>query len=77
MLMKKLLVFAFCFVYVSVAQAQLRVVNYNVHFCSADMEAMKIVLDATSLDNTHGEAIPVSVFMFQEVKIKRKKRRHR
>jgi endonuclease/exonuclease/phosphatase family metal-dependent hydrolase len=68
MLMKKLLVFAFCFVYVSVAQAQLRVVNYNVHFCSADMEAMKIVLDATSLDNTHGEAIPVSVFMFQEVK---------
>ena len=65
--MKKLLVFAFCIVFVSVAQAQIRVVNYNVHYCSADMEAMAAVLDAASQDDSHGEPIPVSIFMFQEV----------
>ena len=65
--MKKLLVFAFCIVFVSVSQAQIRVVNYNVHFCSADMEAMAAVLDAASQDDSHGEPIPVSIFMFQEV----------
>jgi endonuclease/exonuclease/phosphatase family metal-dependent hydrolase len=52
---------------VSVAQGQLRVVNYNVHYCSADMEAMKIVLDAASKDGTHSKAIPVSIYLFQEV----------
>jgi endonuclease/exonuclease/phosphatase family metal-dependent hydrolase len=31
------------------------------------MEAMDAVLDGTSLDDTHGEAMPVSIFMFQEV----------
>jgi endonuclease/exonuclease/phosphatase family metal-dependent hydrolase len=67
MLMKKLLACAFCIVFVSVAQAQIRVVNYNVHYCSADMEAMAAVLDAASQDDSHGEPIPVSIFMFQEV----------
>ena len=65
--MKKLLMLAFCFVYVSVAQAQIRVVNYNVHFCSADMDAMAAVLDAASQDDSHGKAIPVSIYLFQEV----------
>ena len=49
------------------AQAQIRVVNYNVHFCSADMDAMDTVLDAASEDSTCGDAIPVSLFLFQEV----------
>jgi endonuclease/exonuclease/phosphatase family metal-dependent hydrolase len=65
--MKKLLAFILSVVFVSVAQAQIRVVNYNVHYCSADMEAMDKVLDAASEDGTCSDAIPVSVFMFQEV----------
>ena len=47
--------------------AQLRVVNYNVHFCSADLDAMKEVFTAVALDDTHGKAIPVSMYVFQEV----------
>ena len=74
--MKKLLMLAFCFVYVSVAQAQIRVVNYNVHFCSADMDAMAAVLDAASADDSHAKAIPVSIFMFQEVTIGKDKILH-
>ena len=65
--MKKLFSVVICTFVVSLAQAQIRVVNYNVHFCSADMDAMKTVLDAASADDTHGEPIPVSIFMFQEV----------
>jgi endonuclease/exonuclease/phosphatase family metal-dependent hydrolase len=67
MRMKKLFSVVICAFVVSVAQAQIRVVNYNVHFCSADLDAMETVLDAASADDTHGEPIPVSIFMFQEV----------
>ncbi|HIN84453.1 MAG TPA: hypothetical protein EYM90_06100 [Phycisphaerales bacterium] len=66
--MKQLIYCIVLFCFSSIVPAEIRVVNYNVHYCSADMEAMKFVLDATSLDDTHGDAIPVSVYMFQEVK---------
>ncbi len=65
----KIFFVAFVFLFVSsIAEADIRVVTYNTHYCSADMEAMDVVLDGASLDDTHGKAIPVSIFMFQEVK---------
>ena len=42
-----------------------------------DLEAMDIVLDTASLDDTHGKAMPVSIFMFQEVKNGAQKTLHR
>jgi len=60
----------------SVAVADIRVVSYNIHYCSADMEAMDRVLDAASVDDSHGEAMPVSIFMFQEVTKGRQKTLH-
>ena len=62
--------------FVSVSNADVRVVTYNTHYCSADMEAMNVVIDGASLDDSHGESIPVSIFMFQEVKIGAQKTLH-
>jgi endonuclease/exonuclease/phosphatase family metal-dependent hydrolase len=52
---------------VTTVDAQIRVVNYNIHYCSADLDAMKKVFIAAAQDDTHGEAVPVSMFVFQEV----------
>ena len=59
--------YAFVICFCVTADAQLRVVNYNVHYCSADLDAMKEVFDAAAKDDTHGEALPVSMYVFQEV----------
>jgi len=65
--MKKLLVFVISILLVSVAQAQIRVVNYNIAKCIGDNEALGAVLEAASLDDSHGDALQVSIFLFQEV----------
>ncbi|MDP7008320.1 MAG: hypothetical protein QGI78_01985 [Phycisphaerales bacterium] len=65
--MKPIIRLFFGLFFVSATHAQIRVVNYNVHYCSADMEAMDTVLDAASEDGTCGDAFPVSIFLFQEV----------
>ncbi len=75
--MTKIITFVLSVFIVSIAQAQIRVVNYNVHYCSADMVAMDNVLDAASKDSTHGKAIPVSIIMFQEVNDGVQKKLHR
>ena len=76
--MKILFLVAFVFLFVSsIAEGDIRVVTYNTHYCSADLEAMDIVLDTASLDDTHGKAVPVSIFMFQEVKNGAQKTLHR
>lgn len=53
--------------FVSVAQAQIRVVNYNVAKLQGDHDSLKQVLTLASKDNSHGKALPVSIFLFQEV----------
>jgi endonuclease/exonuclease/phosphatase family metal-dependent hydrolase len=75
--MKKLLAFILSIVFVSVAQAQIRVVNYNVAKCIGDNEALDMVLDSASLDDSHGDALPVSIFLFQEVSQGNEKILHR
>jgi len=65
--MKKLLAFIISILLVSVAQGQLRVVNYNIAKCIGDKEALGAVLEAASLDDSHGDALAVSIFLFQEV----------
>ncbi len=49
------------------AQAQIRVVTYNIAKCVGEQEALDQVVDAASLDDSQGDAYPVSVFVFQEV----------
>ena len=66
----------FAYLYSSAVFADVRVVSYNTHYCSADMEAMDTVIDSASLDDSHGDAIPVSIFMFQEVKAGAQKTLH-
>jgi len=74
----RLVVVALVFLFVSsIVEGDIRVVSYNTHYCSADLEAMDIVLDGTSLDDTHGKAMQVSIFMFQEVKKGAQKTLHR
>jgi len=75
--MKKLLVFVISILLVSVAQAQIRVVNYNIAKCIGDHEALDFVIDAASLDDSEGKAYPVSVFLFQEVSSGKEKILHR
>jgi endonuclease/exonuclease/phosphatase family metal-dependent hydrolase len=73
----RLVVVALVFLFVSsIAEGDIRVVSYNTHYCSADMEAMNVVIDGASLDDSHGESMPVSIFMFQEVKIGAQKTLH-
>jgi endonuclease/exonuclease/phosphatase family metal-dependent hydrolase len=64
---QKLAAFIFTFFCASITHAQLRVVNYNIAKCIGDHDALDLVIDAISLDESAGEAIPVSIFMFQEV----------
>ena len=49
------------------AFGQIRVVSYNSAQFNGDANAMAEVLQATSDDDSHGFAIPVSIFLFQEV----------
>ena len=75
--MKKLLSIVLSLLIVSVAQAQIRVVNYNIAKCIGDYEALDAVIDAASLDDSHGDALPVSIFLFQEVSQGKEKMLHR
>ncbi len=65
--MAKALSFVFTFIIALSAQAQIRVVNYNIAKCVGEQEALDQVVDAASLDDSQGDAYPVSVFVFQEV----------
>ena len=65
--MAKALSFVFTFIIALSAQAQIRVVNYNIAKCIGDEEALGAVLEASSLDDSHGDALAVSIFLFQEV----------
>ena len=47
--------------------AQIRVVNFNIAQLNGDSDALGAVLDELSADDHAGFAIPVSVFVFQEV----------
>lgn len=47
--------------------AQIRVVSYNAAQFNGDADAMSQVLQAATDDDSHGSAIPVSIFLFQEV----------
>ncbi len=49
------------------AFSQIRVVSYNSAQFNGDATAMAEVLQAASADDSHGFAIPVSIFLFQEV----------
>jgi len=49
------------------ASGQIRVVSYNSAQFNGDANAMVEVLQAASDDDSHGFAIPVSIFLFQEV----------
>ena len=50
-----------------IASAQIRVVSYNSAQFNGDPTAMAAVLQAASDDDSHGFAVPVSIFLFQEV----------
>ncbi len=49
------------------ALGQIRVMSYNTAQFNGDANAMAQVLQAASDDDSHGFAIPVSIFLFQEV----------
>ena len=49
------------------ALAQIRVMSYNSAQFNGDANAMSQVLQAASDDDSHGFAVPVSIFLFQEV----------
>lgn len=49
------------------AYSQIRVVSYNSAQFNGDATVMAEVLQAASDDDSHGFAIPVSIFLFQEV----------
>ena len=49
--------------------AQIRVVSYNSAQFNGDANAMAQVLQAASDDDSHGFAIPVSIYLFQEVDV--------
>src|SRR5262245_8497799 len=51
----------------SSASAQLRVMNYNIAHIQGNTAAMQSVLAAAHADDKVGFAVPVAVFMFQEV----------
>ena len=51
----------------SPAQAQLRIVNYNVAKLNGDFSALEAVFAALHEDDKPGFAVPVSVLVFQEV----------
>lgn len=62
------LLISICILWIStVAAAQIRVVSYNSAQFNGDANAMSDVLQAASDDDSHGFAVPVSIFLFQEV----------
>ena len=65
--MNKVFAILFTLMFVAVAQAQIRVVNYNIAKLQGNQEALKQVLTISSEDDSHGDAIQVSIFLFQEV----------
>ncbi|MBC8308902.1 MAG: hypothetical protein H8E83_00130 [Planctomycetes bacterium] len=65
--MTKSIAFLFTLFLASFSQAEIRIVNYNIAKCIGDHEALDFVVDAASLDDSKGDAYPVSIFMFQEV----------
>ena len=59
---------SFCVLCISgIASAQIRVVSYNIAEIRGDPDAMSQVLQVASDDDSHGFAVPVSIFLFQEV----------
>lgn len=75
--MTKTISFILSILIVSIAQAQIRIVNYNIAKCIGDHDAIDYVVDAASLDDSEGDAYPVSVFLFQEVSSGKEKILHR
>ncbi|MBC8201905.1 MAG: hypothetical protein H8E86_07635 [Planctomycetes bacterium] len=60
--------FVICALWISgAASAQIRVMSYNSAQFNGDANAMAEVLQAASSDDSHGFAVPVSIFLFQEV----------
>jgi len=74
---KNSLCFILSILIVSIAQAEIRIVNYNVAKCIGNHEALDTVLDMASEDDSTGDAFPVSVFLFQEVSQGKEKTLHR
>lgn len=66
-MLQKTLIFLIALLCASISHAQLRVVNYNIAKCLGDHDALDTVIDAMSLDDSVGDAIPVSILLFQEV----------
>jgi len=59
-----------CVLWISAgAAAQIRVMSYNSAQFKGDANAMSEVLQAASDDDSHGFAVPVSIFLFQEVDV--------
>jgi endonuclease/exonuclease/phosphatase family metal-dependent hydrolase len=67
MFMNKLFSFLLSLVFISIAHAQIRIVNYNIAKLQGDQAALKEVLALASEDDSCGEALSVSIFVFQEV----------
>ena len=64
----KLVLAVLCTLYFgSYSYAQIRVVNYNIANLRGDHEALQQVFDIASEDDSHGKAMQVSIFLFQEV----------
>jgi hypothetical protein len=56
-----------CLLLSSPAQAQLRIVNYNIAKLNGDADALEAAFAALHDDDKPGFAVPVSIFVFQEV----------
>ncbi|MBC8202196.1 MAG: hypothetical protein H8E91_00035 [Planctomycetes bacterium] len=65
--MTKSIALLFALFLTSFSQAQIRVVNYNIAKLQGDRGSLKQVLTLASEDETRGKALPVSIFLFQEV----------
>ena len=63
----RIIAFLATFFVVGLASAQFRVVSYNIAQFKGDANAMVEVLQEASNDDSHGFALPVSIFLFQEV----------
>ena len=74
--MNKVIAILLTYVFVSALQAQIRVVNFNVAKLQGNHDSLKKVLALASKDNSHGEALPVSIFLFQEVPEAKEKSLH-
>ena len=52
---------------VSEVMGQIRVGNWNIAQLRGDFSAIEAVLEEASLDDSHGFAVPVGIWIFQEV----------